>query len=427
MSDIIEADLTWTGTSFESGVQVEIDGGVIQRVGPLGGRATKRLRRRALLPGMVNVHSHAFQRGLRGRGERFPSGAGSFWTWREAMYGLVETMHEEAFFDVCLQAYREMLQAGITTVGEFHYFHHGGRGRDFALDRTVVRAAREAGIRLVLLNAYYRTGAIGQPLNDAQQRFATDDLDAYWHNLDELAESLDSSRHTLGVVAHSLRAVPLEDLVALHTESVRRGMVFHLHIEEQRQEVAECIEAYGRPPMQLLNELCQSTENVTGVHCTHTRSEDMETFLARGGTVCICPTTEANLGDGIPDLVHVVGAGGRICLGTDSNARISMQEEMRWVEYGQRLTHERRGVLRGADGAVARSLLDLATVNGARSLGIDAGRIAAGALADFTTLDLDAGPLAGWDPDSLLAAFVTGADASVIGESCVGGQWLNDL
>jgi formimidoylglutamate deiminase len=201
-------------------------------------------------------------------------------------------------------------------------------------------------------------------------------------------------------------------------------LVFHVHLEEQRQEIDESIAAYGHPPMQLLNELFDSMDRVTGVHCTHTRPEDMERFLAGGGTVCLCPTTEANLGDGIADLVHVSAERGRMCLGTDSNARISMMEEMRWVEYVQRLAHESRGVLRGPDGEVARPVFEMATVNGAHALGLEAGVIAAGALADFAALDLDADQLIGADAATLLPAFISGSDAAVVAEVCVGGQWL---
>jgi len=424
MAQILEADLTWIDGFFQSGIQVEVtEDGVIGDVGKLGRTPSRRLSRRALVPGMIDAHSHAFQRALRGRGETFPQGAGTFWTWREAMYQLVDQMEDESFYQTCLLAFREMLAGGITTVGEFHYFHHSPPASDFAYDRLVLQAAREVGIRIVLLNAYYRTGGIGQPLGPAQQRFETASLEVYWGNMDSLESVVDTPLQSLGVVAHSIRAVGLEDMGALRAEAQRRGMVFHVHVEEQRQEIDESIAAYGHPPMQLLNELFDSMDRVTGVHCTHTRSEDMERFLAGGGTVCMCPTTEANLGDGIADLVHVSAKRGRVCLGTDSNARISMMEEMRWVEYVQRLAHESRGVLRGPDGEVARPVFEMATVNGAHALGLEAGVIATGALADFAVLDLDADQLIGADESTLLPAFIGGSDASVVAEVCVGGRW----
>jgi formimidoylglutamate deiminase len=425
MTQIVEADLTWIDGAFEVGVQVEItNDGLIGQVGRLGRTPTRRLARRALVPGMINAHSHAFQRALRGRGETFPQGAGTFWTWREAMYQLVARMDDATFYQTCLVAFREMLAGGITTVGEFHYFHHSSSASDFAHDRLVLQAAREAGIRVVLLNAYYRTGGIGQPLGPAQQRFETASLEDYWDNMDALGSVIDRSLQSLGVVAHSVRAVGLEEMGALRVEAERRGMVFHLHMEEQRQEIDESIAAYGHPPMQLINELFASMDHVTGVHCTHTQREDMERFLAGGGTVCMCPTTEANLGDGVADLAHVFAERGRVCLGTDSNARISMMEEMRWVEYVQRLVHESRGILRGPEGDVARPVFEMATVNGAHALGLEAGVIAPGAVADFAALDLDADQLAGADATTLLSAFICGADASAVTEVAVGGRWL---
>ena len=185
---ILEADLTFTGQRFEAGIQLEVKGDRIVRVGRgLCQNPTLRLQQRALLPGFVNGHSHAFQRYLRGRGETFPQGAGSFWTWREAMYQLVESLDADRLFDISQHAFREMLRAGMTTVGEFHYVHHlspGAESQDFAGDAVVVAAAREAGIRLVLLQTFYKTGAIGQPLQGGQRRFATPDLDAYWRQLD---------------------------------------------------------------------------------------------------------------------------------------------------------------------------------------------------------------------------------------------------
>ncbi|MEE8360659.1 MAG: formimidoylglutamate deiminase [Gemmatimonadales bacterium] len=425
MAQILEADLTWIDGAFEPDIQVEVtDGGVIGDVGLLGRTPSRRLVHRALVPGMINAHSHAFQRALRGRGETFPQGTGTFWTWREAMYQLVARLDDETFYQTCLLAFREMLAGGITTVGEFHYLHHSPAASDFAYDRLVLQAARDAGIRIVLLNVYYRTGGIGQPLTPAQRRFETASLDGYWNNMAALGSVVDTPLQSLGVAAHSIRAVGLEEMAELRAEAGRRGLVFHMHVEEQRQEIDDSIAAYGHPPMQLLNELFDSMDRVTGVHCTHTRPEDMERFLAGGGTVCMCPTTEANLGDGIADLVHLSALRGRVCLGTDSNARISMMEEMRWVEYVQRLAHESRGVLRGPDGDVARPVFDMATVNGAYALGLEAGLIATGAVADFVALDLDADQLIGADAATLLPAFICGSDGPAVAEVCVGGRWL---
>ena len=422
--EVVQCDWTWTGAAFEDDIQIVVDpDGRIADVGRLGLKATRRLTKQALLPGMVDVHSHAFQRGLRGRGEHFPSGAGSFWTWREAMYNLVEDLDGEAFYRLCLQTFREMRAAGITMVGEFHYFHHSRGSDDYAFDRLVLKAAGAVGIRIALLNAYYKTGGIGQPLNQAQQRFRTASLETYWAQMDELASLVDPQTQTLGVVVHSIRAAKIDDIAALHAESVRRDMPFHMHVEEQRKEIADSITSYGKPPMAGLNSALSTMTNVTAVHCTHTDPGDMERFLAAGGRVCICPLTEGNLGDGIPALPADHATEGRIGLGTDSNARISMTEEMRWLEYGQRLINEARGVHTDAEGSAARALFRIATENGAAALAMDAGRIAAGAWADFMVLDLATPALRGCDEANLLDAFVFGTGNEAVAATCVGGRW----
>ncbi|MGH7587606.1 MAG: formimidoylglutamate deiminase [Gemmatimonadota bacterium] len=424
---VVEADLIWTGDRFESGVQVAIDpDGWIEAVGRLGRPVDRRLAGRALLPGLVNAHSHALQRGLRGRGERFPEGGGSFWTWREAMYGLVESLDPDRFRKLCLQSFREMRDAGITAVGEFHYLHHAAGAEDYAFDRLVLEAAAEAEIRIALLSTCYQAGGIGRPLEAAQQRFATPSNDAFWESVDRLTEDLDPSTQTVGVAAHSIRAVPLEEIVRLHQETTRRGLVFHMHVAEQSREVEECLERYGRPPLALLNEELAIDGRFTAIHCTCAEPDELERFAAADGNVCLCPLTEANLGDGILDLTPLrpgaAGQAGRLSLGTDSNARISMVEEMRWLEYGQRLATRTRGVLTDRYD-VARALLKIATLGGARSLGIEAGEITPGRRADFAALDLGAPELAGLDEESLLAGWIFGAGNSVVAETCVGGRW----
>lgn len=488
----IEAELTWVDGAFAPGVRVEVgaDGRIagVVRAGTGGkpgaggtagaggmagsgvagsggtagaakeGRAAAaagepagevlRLPGRALLPGMIDAHSHAFQRGLRGRGERFPAGSGSFWTWREAMYGLVERLDAGAFRALCLQAFREMRAAGITAVGEFHYLHHSALAAasagaigdapddaadrapddapDYAMDELVLAAAAEAGIRLVLLETYYRTGGIGQPLAGAQRRFGSSSPAAYWEQMDRLACRLDPRTQSLGAVVHSVRAASLDDLAAVYDEARRRDLTFHIHLEEQRREIEESLAFYGKRPMELLWERLGTATDLTAVHCTHTTREDLARFVAAGGTVCVCPLTEANLGDGLPDLAgaaEVPEIREALCLGSDSNARISMLEEMRWLEYGQRLKAESRGVLCDEDGEVARVLWRAATAGGARALGLPAGTIAPGHWADFVAVDLGAPALAGREPGTLLASLVFGAGEEVIAATSVGGEW----
>lgn len=420
---VIEADHTWTGAGFAAGVQVAVDaGGRIEGVGRLGRTATHRLHRMALLPGFVDAHSHAFQRALRGHGERFPAGAGSFWTWREAMYALVGALDRPTLHAWSRQAFSEMRNAGITAVGEFHYVHHE-RDEDYALDEVLLEAAAEAGIRIVLLEAFYATGAVGRPLEGAQRRFATTSLPTFVQRLDALSVGLDRSTQSLGAVAHSIRAASPEQIREVYNEAMRRGLPFHIHVEEQRREIEECRAAYGQTPMAVILDALGGRGEFTAVHCTHTEADDMARFLGAGGRVCLCPLTEGNLGDGIPSLSLPHGVGDRLCLGSDSNLRLAMLEDMRWLEYGQRLRGEMRGALVDATGNVAHTLLQAATINGAHALGLDAGRIEVGAWGDLAAVNLDASALAETPPDRLLEALIFGAGNEAIAGTFVGGRW----
>lgn len=431
---IIEADLTWTGDRFERGVRIAIDAlGDIAAVerGKGGATAVTRLPDRAILPGMVNAHSHAFQRALRGRGERFPVGRGSFWTWREEMYALVEAMDESSMRRWSKQAFDEMLACGITTVGEFHYLHHDASRRGFAFDRVVLEAASEAGIRIALLQCYYKTGAIGQLLEGGQRRFDTPSVAAFLDHVDSMRSAMDGRMHTLGFAPHSVRAVPLDDLVAIREAAKQRGLVCHMHVEEQAREVAECVERHGRTPMAIVNDLLSPDPSFTAIHCTQTTGDELHRYLDAGAHVCLCPLTEGNLGDGIASVRSMLDPNreaGRsqpdsICFGTDSNSRLSFVEEMRWVEYVQRLAHSERGLCTDGEGHVARRLFKWATEGGAAALNVRRGRIAPGHAADFFTLNLTHPSLEGWTDETLLDTWIFGAGNAAIGQVCVGSKW----
>ena len=421
---VIEADLTWVDGRFRPGIKITVGAnGRIEAVGSSHAAVRLPLKDRAILPGMINAHSHAFQRGLRGQGERFLDGAGSFWTWREAMYELVEQMDEQRIYALSKQAFDEMLAAGITTVGEFHYLHHDKRCEGYAFDEIVLKAAADAGIRITLLNVYYATGGFGEPLDGAQRRFGSASLGAFWLQMDRLETLIDPAMQSLGVVAHSIRAAGLDEIQSLHEEAQRRGLVFHMHVEEQRKEIVDCVTHHGKRPMQLLNERLEIDDRFTAVHCTHTDADDMKAYLAAGGNICICPLTEANLGDGIADVPEILKHHGRICLGTDSNARISFVEEMRWFEYVQRLKGERRGVCTDESGSCASALWQMATTNGAHALGIKAGQIEAGYAADFVAIDLNHPSIEGWSTETLLDTLVFGSSNEAITATCVNGKF----
>jgi formimidoylglutamate deiminase len=409
---VLEADLTWRRGRFESGVQVEVlDDGTIGRVEPGLAKDAKRLRGEALLPGFVNAHSHAFQRGLRGKAESF----GSFWSWREEMYRLARSLDAERFKSLATLAFREMLSSGITTVGEFHYLHHLQGSRGYELDRAVVEAAREAGIRLVLLDVCYMTGDVGKPIEGAQARFASSSVDEFL----ESALRIEAR----GLVAHSIRAVPLEAIARIHEEARRRNLVFHIHVEEQKQEIEASVAHYGKRPLALLLDRLEIGPETTAVHCTHSGEEDLGRFLETGATVCVTPLTEANLADGIPPSL-LARSGAQVSLGSDSNLRVDFTEEMRLLEYAQRLRAEKRGIFLDGSGSVAPRLFEIATRGGARSLGLRAGEIESGCLADFFTVNLLVPAVVEVPPGDLMTAFVLGAGSGSIQRVAVSGKWV---
>jgi len=409
---VLEADLTWRRGRFESGVQVEVlNDGTIGRVGTGLANDVERLRGEALLPGFVNAHSHAFQRGLRGKAESF----GSFWSWREEMYRLARSLDVERFRRLAALAFREMLASGITTVGEFHYLHHLEGSYGYELDQAVVEAAREAGIRLVLLDVCYMTGDVGKPLEGAQGRFAS-------RSVDEFLESA-KRIEALGLVAHSIRAVPLEAIVRIHEEARRRNLVFHIHVEEQKQEIEASVAHYGKRPLELFLDRLEIGPETTAVHCTHSSEEDLGRFLETGANVCVTPLTEANLADGIPPAL-LARPGAHLSLGSDSNLRIDFTEEMRLLEYAQRLRAQTRGIFVDGSGSVASRLFEIATRGGARCLGIRAGEIESGCAGDFFTLSLGSPEILEIPRDDLMTAFVLGAGSALIERVAVSGQWI---
>ncbi|MCP4795475.1 MAG: amidohydrolase family protein, partial [Phycisphaeraceae bacterium] len=294
---LLRPAMVWSGGGFVADQEIVISGDRVREIRPATGPSDWPV---ALLPGFVNAHSHAFQRGMRGLGETFRAGRGSFFTWRNSMYELVASLDVDRAYRTSRLAFEEMLDAGITTVGEFHYIHHAadqGDATRWALDEAVLRAARDAGIRIVLLHCdYVRGGFDDQPLDGGQRRFDTGTLDTYLASLDRAEDLATGPLQSVAAVAHSTRAVPIDRIATIHAEATRRDTVFHLHLEEVVKEIEDCGRRHDRTPMRLALEHGVIDERTTAVHCTHSTAEDLRDFGAAGGRICLCPNTEGNLG-----------------------------------------------------------------------------------------------------------------------------------
>jgi formimidoylglutamate deiminase len=398
--------------AFETGLAVVLDAasGCIAAVAPvaqLGDDVARvRLADRALLPGFVNTHSHAFQRLIRGRTQWKPAHQpdADFWSWRSAMYDAALRLSPDDVYESARFCFLEMLRAGYTSVGEFHYLQRAPEGDPYEepnlLARRVIEAARAVGIRICLLDVAYACGGIATPLAPEQRRFATPDLDAFLEGLDGLTRSL---RHeplvTFGVAPHSVRAVPREWLQPLHHWASQRDAAFHIHVAEQPAEVEACQVAYGLRPVELLAAEGVVDARLAAVHATHLAPNEVALLGEAAATIVACPTTERDLGDGILPAAALLAAGAFIAVGSDSQTIIDPFEEIRLLEYHERLRTLRRIVLHGQ--RIAPTLLDAGTRCGAHALRIDAGRIAAGALADLVAIDLRHRALAGSDLDVL--------------------------
>jgi formiminoglutamate deiminase len=414
------AELAWTGERLERRLLLEEEGGRLRRVEPLGKAsvpAGTRVLSGLTLPGLANVHSHSFHRALRGRTEEPRGGGADFWGWRERMYALAGLLSPDQYFELSRAAMGEMALAGMTAVGEFHYLHHQPEGQPYsgpAMEEALVAAAEEAGIRLTLLDAcYLRAGFDGAPLEGATQRFS--DLDAAgWARRAERLPERPWLR--LGAAIHSVRAVEPAAMRLVAAWATDRGAPLHFHLSEQPAENRACLEATGQTPTQLLESCGALSPDATAVHAIHLTPEDIRRLGAFETRVCVCPTTERDLGDGVCPADALADAGSPLCLGSDSNAVVDLFEEARAVELDLRLVSGRRGRLS------AEVLLAAATSQGMAALGWEAGALRPGLLADFITLDLGSPRLAGAGLADLAQRVVFGASASEVRRVVVGGR-----
>jgi formimidoylglutamate deiminase len=383
-----------------------------------------------VMPGLCDLHCHAFQRAMAGLTERRSATADSFWTWRDVMYRFAARLTPDDLEAVATRLYVELLQGGFTSVCEFHYIHNDPEGRPFAncaeMSERLVRAASRAGIGLTMLPVLYQTANFGGvPPHEGQRRFVTtvDELLAIVEALRDLGAGNPNVR--VGIAPHSLRAVPpdaLRDAIR-GLDAIDGAAPVHIHIAEQTREVDDCLAWSGRRPVEwlLANEAVSSRWCL--VHATHLT--DAETAaLARSGAVAgLCPTTEANLGDGFFPLPAFLAQGGAFGVGSDSNVSTSAIEELRWLEYGQRLLHRRRSVAASAGTpSPGLALYQGALAGGARVSGRPIAGLARGQRADFLVIDADAPFLCGRGPDELADAMVFGGNANPIRDVFVGGR-----
>lgn len=406
------------GEAAEEGVLIEVEGGHVASVRagvpevPEGAERLDGLT----TPGLANAHSHAFQRALRGRTQ---SGGGSFWTWRERMYAAAARLDPERYLALARATYAEMAMAGITLVGEFHYLHHDPAGAPYAdpneMGKTLIQAAREAGIRITLLDACYLHGGIGEAPNEVQSRFSDGDADAWARRVDGLSEG---PRARIGAAVHSVRAVDPDSAAAVASWAAGRARPLHAHVSEQQVENEACLAAYGRSPTGLLADAGALGECFTAVHATHVADPDLTLLGDSGAFCCLCPTTERDLADGIGPARRLVDAGAVLCLGTDSHAMVDMFEEARAVELDERLATGERGRHSAAE------LLRGATANGYRALGWEGGRIDGGAHADLVTVGLDSVRLAGTPTGAELESVIFAGGAADVRSVMVGGELI---
>jgi formimidoylglutamate deiminase len=383
---------------------------------------------KALLPGFVNAHSHSFQRLIRGKSEsRIVSGK-DFWSWRGTMYHAASQLDPKDVYDVARMAFLEMVLSGTTTVGEFHYLHNAPNGQPYddpnLLSKQVIAAAQSVGMRIVLLRTAYLRSGYELPRDPGQIRFF-EFTNTFLENMRALIDcySTRSSEVSFGVAPHSIRAVPLYALKEIAAWSRSYKLPLHMHVAEQIEENRACLREYGRTPVEFLNKNLLLGPDFTGVHAIHINSDEIAMLGQANATICSCPTTERNLGDGIFAADHIMKAGIRVALGSDSQAQIDPLEDARELDYHLRLQQLERAILdQDTAKTLAVRLFDCATVHGARALALPAEHLAPGSSADFFTVDLNDLSIAGHSADDLLSIIVFSLSRSAIRDVIVSGR-----
>ena len=381
-----------------------------------------------VLSGMPNLHSHAFQRAMAGLTESALNPEDSFWTWRDLMYRLVGRLDPDQVESIARYLYIDMLKAGYTSVAEFHYLHHDLDGRAYAdpaeMANRILAAADQTGIALTLLPVMYAHGGFGgKDPSEGQRRFIHQ-TEAYLQLLQRLSPHCDHPLRRLGVCFHSLRAVTPEEMTAI-LSATQDGRPIHIHIAEQQKEVDDCIAWSGQRPIQWLYDHAAVDDRWCLIHATHADAAEVTQMATSHAVVGICPTTEANLGDGIFPAIAYAQQGGRFGIGSDSHVSLSVVEELRWLEYGQRLKHERRNRLYGANRPnIGAFLYETCLAGGAQALGQPIGQIAAGQRADLVVLNGAHPLMAHIGGDDILSRWLFGGGDRLVKDVMVGGNWV---
>ncbi|TIP43137.1 MAG: formimidoylglutamate deiminase [Mesorhizobium sp.] len=382
---------------WQSNVRIAFDGGRISKVDAI------------VVPGMPNLHSHAFQRGMAGLAELRGPSADSFWSWREVMYRFALSMTPDQVEAVAAQLYIEMLEAGFSRVGEFHYLHHDREGQPYAniaeMAERIAAAAAGTGIGLTLLPVFYAHSAFGGAApNEGQRRFIND-VGRFERLLEKAREGVRSlEQAVVGVAPHSLRAVTPDELNSIAAMSPNGPI--HIHVAEQVKEVEDCVAWSGKRPVEFLLANADVDEHWCLIHATHMTEAETVDMATAGAIAGLCPITEANLGDGTFAAPLFIEQGGRFGVGSDSNVLIGLPDELRQLEYSQRLAHRARNVLARAGGSTGRALFDASLDGGGQALGAGPSRIAAGGAADLVSLEQNHPSLAGKAGDAILDAWI---------------------
>ncbi len=399
-------------------VSIAVDAGRIASIRSQSRTQPGDERHRIGLPGISNLHSHAFQRGMAGLAEIRGTTADSFWAWRDLMYRFVGRMTADDIEAVAAQAYVEMLEAGFTRVGEFHYIHHDVTGAPYAnlgeLAERIAAAAQAAGIGLTLLPVFYAHAGFGGRAPDPGQRRFVNDIDRFSRLMEASRRAVAGQQEAVvGLAPHSLRAITPEELKAV-LDLAKDGPV-HIHIAEQTREVDECIAWSGQRPLQWLFDHAPIDRRWCLVHATHATSAEIRAVANCGAVAGLCPVTEANLGDGTFNAPEFVEQGGVFGVGTDSNVLIGVSDELRQLEYSQRLARRVRNVMAsGNTASTGRALLDGALRGGSRALGVAKSGLTEGAFADIVSLDAQNVALAGRAGDAILDSWIFGAGRSLV-------------